>query len=69
MEYTKDVVFNVQYGEGVQTIKLKNNKYRTSLSKIFTDNKFIIITLFITVALISVDLWLISNFMNLLLNI
>ena len=35
MEYTKDVIFNVQYGEGVHAIKLKDRKFIKKLIKIY----------------------------------
>lgn len=66
MEYTKDVIFNVRYGEGVQTIKLKERKFIKKLIKIYNNNKFIFITLSFTTILIILDLWMVSNFINLL---
>lgn len=69
MEYTKDVIFNVRYGEGVQAIKLKERKFIKRLIKTYNDNKFIIITLSLTSILIMLDLWMVSNFINLLVTI
>lgn len=66
MEYTKDVIFNVRYG---QAIKLKERKYIKSLLKIYKANKFIINTLGITVALITIDVWMVSSFINLLVTL
>ena len=37
MEYTKDVVFNVHYG---QAMKLRERKYIKKLIKIYNSNKF-----------------------------
>lgn len=66
MEYTKDVIFNIQYGEGVQAIKLKDRKFIKQLIKIYNNNKFIVIILALTTLLIMLDLWMVSNFIDLL---
>lgn len=69
MEYTKDVIFNVQYGEKVNTIKLRNRKWPRRLIKIYRNNKFIVITLSLTTILVITDIWMVSNFINLLVTL
>lgn len=69
MEYTKDVIFNVKYGQGVQTIKLKERKYIRNLLNIYNNNKFIINTLGLTTILVAIDIWMVSSFINLLLTL
>ncbi|MCI8345071.1 MAG: hypothetical protein HFJ42_03750 [Clostridia bacterium] len=66
MEYTKDVVFNVQYG---QAIKLRERKHIKRLIKIYNSNKFIINTLSITTILIAIDICMVSSFINLLVTL
>lgn len=66
MEYTKDVVFNVHYG---QAIKLRERKYIKKLIKIYNSNKFIINTLSLTTILIAIDVWMVSSFINLLVTL
>ena len=68
MEYTKDVIFNIQYAEGVQAIKLKDRKFIKQLIKIYNNNKFSVIILALTTLLIMLDLWMVSNFINLLVS-
>ncbi len=69
MEYTKDVIFNVKYAGKVEKIKLRNRKYISKLVKIYKDNKFIIITLLLTTILVVLDLCMVSNFINLLIEL
>ncbi len=69
MEYTKDVIFNVQYGQGMQAIKLKERKFFKKLAKIYNDNRFIITTLGVTTILVVIDLWMVSGFINLLVTL
>ena len=68
MEYTKDVIFNVRYGESVQAIKLRERKFIKQLIKIYNNNKFIVIILALTTILIILDLWMVSNFIDLLVS-
>ena len=68
MEYTKDMIFNVRYGEGVQSIKLKDRKFIKKLLNIYINNKFIFIILSLTTILIILDLWMVSNFIDLLVS-
>lgn len=69
MEYTKDVIFNIKYAGKIETIKLRNKKWTSKLMKIYKDNRFIIITFTLTTILISLDLCLVSNFINLLMRL
>lgn len=66
MEYTKDIVLNVQYG---RKIDFKERKAIKKLIHIYKDNKFIINILVITIVLIVIDLCMVSNFINLLINL
>lgn len=66
MEYTKDVILNVQYG---QAIKLKEKKFLKKLVRAYNDNRFIINTLVLTTTLVIVDVWMVSSFINLLLTL
>ncbi len=66
MEYTKDVIFNVQYGENV---KLRKGKWVNKLVEIYKENKFIIYLLSLTTLLIILDLWMVSNFINLFITL
>lgn len=66
MEYTKDVVFNVQYG---QAMKLRERKHIKKLIKIYNGNKFIINTLSLTTILMAIDIWMVSSFINLLVTL
>lgn len=69
MEYTKDIIFNVQYGQATNTMKLGERRYIKTLIEIYEKNKFIIKTLSLTIMLIAVDLWMVSSFINLLVNL
>lgn len=66
MEYTKDIVLNVQYG---RKIDFKERKAIKKLIHIYKDNKFIINILVITTVLIVIDLCMVSNFINLLISL
>lgn len=66
MEYTKDIILNVQYG---RKINLKERKAIKKLINIYTNNKFIINILLVTTALIVIDLYMVSNFINLLIRL
>lgn len=66
MEYTKDVILNIRYGQGVQSIKLKERKNLKKILEIYNNNKFIINTLILTTALVIIDIWMVSSFVNLL---
>lgn len=66
MEYTKDIVLNVQYG---RKINFKERKAIKKLIHIYKDNKFIINILLLTIGLIVIDLYMVSNFINLLISL
>lgn len=66
MEYTKDIILNVQYG---RRINLKERKAIKKLINIYTNNKFIINILLLTTALIVIDLYMVSNFISLLIRL
>lgn len=66
MEYTKDIILNVQYG---RKINFKERKAIKKLIHIYKDNKFIINILLVTTALIVIDLYMVSNFINLLMSL
>ena len=64
MEYTKDVVFNVQYGQDSKKIRLRDKKRKGVLLKFYNKNKFIIYTLGLTIVFVSIDLCMVYNFIN-----
>lgn len=64
MEYTKDVVLNINYKEGINTSKFKI--WTSNLKKVVNKNKIIFISLIMLTTLISADLILISSFLNIL---
>lgn len=66
MEYTKDIILNVQYG---RKMNFKERKAIKKLIHIYKDNKFIINILLVTTALIVIDLYMVSNFINLLMSL
>lgn len=66
MEYTKDIVLNVQYG---RKMNFKERKAIKKLIHIYKDNKFIINILLVTTVLIAIDLYMVSNFINLLMSL
>ncbi len=69
MEYTKDVVFNVQYGQDSKKIRLRDKKRKGVLLKFYNKNKFIIYTLGLTIVFVSIDLCMVYNFINILTSI
>ena len=69
MEYTKDVVFNVQYGQDSKKIRLRDKKRKGVLFKFYNKNKFIIYTLGLTIVFVSIDLCMVYNFINILTSI
>ena len=64
MEYTKDIILNLNYKEGIATNKLKN--WTNKIKKIIKTNKIIFICLTMLTTLITADLILISSFLNIL---
>lgn len=69
MEYTKDVVFNVQYGQDSKKIRLRDKKRKGALLKFYNKNKFIMYTLGLTIVFVSIDLCMVYNFINILTSI
>lgn len=61
MEYTKDVIFNVQYGQDT-----KNKRWKDVLLEFYNKNKFIIYILCLTIIFVSIDLCMVCNFINIL---
>lgn len=66
MEYTKDIILNVQYG---RKIGLKERKAIRKMINLYQNNKFIINILTVTTILIAVDLYMVSNFIKLLISL
>ncbi len=66
MEYTKDIILNVQYG---RKIGLKERKVIRKIIDLYQNNKFIINILTVTTILIAVDLYMVSNFIKLLISL
>ena len=64
MEYTKDIILNLNYKEGISNNKLKN--WTSKLKKVIKTNKIIFICLTMLTTLITADLLLISSFLNIL---
>lgn len=67
MEYTKDVIFNVQYNDNIEVIRLKKVGIKNKLFNIIKDNKFISSIFISLVILIAIDIMLVNTFMNLLI--
>ncbi len=66
MEYTKDIILNVQYG---RKIGLKEQKIVKQIINLYKNNKFIINILTLTTILIAIDLYMVSNFINILISL
>lgn len=66
MEYTKDIILNVQYGK---KIGLRQRKIIKKMIVLYTNNKFIINILALTTILIIVDLCMVYNFINILVSL
>lgn len=66
MEYTKDVIFNVQYKDNVEVIRLKKEGIKNKFFRIIKNNKFIVYIFTSLVILIAIDIMLVNTFMNLL---
>ena len=64
MEYTKDIILNLNYKEGVNTSKLKI--WTSKLKKVVKTNKIIFIFFIMLTTLITADFILISSFLNIL---
>lgn len=66
MEYTKDIILNVQYGK---KLGLRQRKMVKKMIDIYVNNKFIINILALTAILIIVDLCMVYNFINILVSL
>ncbi len=66
MEYTKDVIFNVNYKDKLGRIILSNKKSKSKILNIIKENKLVITVLCSLVVLISIDIVLVNNFIKLL---
>ena len=66
MDYTKDVIFNVQYRDNIGVIRLKKERIKDKLFKIIKNNKFVVCIFTSLVILIAIDIILVNTFMNLL---
>ncbi len=69
MEYTKDVIFNVNYKDKISTIRLGDKRKASKIFRIIKDNKFIISILSALVILIAMDIVLVNTFFNLIITI
>ena len=65
MEYTKDVVLHVNYGQGVEN-KKKVRKLFSKLSSVLAKHKMITTVISITTILMILDMMLVSSFIELL---
>lgn len=66
MEYTKDVIFNIQYKDNIGAIRLKKEGFKNRIFKVLKTNKFITVILTSLVILIAIDIVLVNTFMSLL---
>lgn len=64
MEYTKDIILNLNYKEKLNTSKIK--LWTSNLKKRVKSNKLIVATLVILTTLVSIDILLINSFLNFL---
>ena len=64
MEYTKDIILNVNYKKGVGFNRLK--EWTTSFRKAIKNNKLVVITLTLLTTLIAIDIALVNSFLQLL---
>ena len=65
MEYTNDVVFDVEYNKEENTLKFGNKKWTIRIIKKVKDNKIITIIVSFCTCLIILDCFLISRFFEL----
>ena len=64
MEYTKDIILNLNYKKGINTSKLKI--WTSKLKKVLNVNKIILIFFLMLTSLITADFILINSFLNIL---
>lgn len=66
MEYTKDIVLNIEYDKKGRE---KNKKYLKKILNIYRENKFIVSILSVLTILIIFDFILVNNFVNLIVTL
>ena len=66
MEYTKDMILQVRYGEKRSTIKNKKEKRTSRLWEGIQKHKVLTATIISMLAFISIDIVLVSNFVRIL---
>ena len=64
MEYTKDIILNVNYKKCVGFNRLK--EWTSSFKKAIKNNKLVVITLTLLITLITIDIALVNSFLQLL---
>lgn len=69
MEYTKDVILNLNHKDNIGIFKLRKRLTLINVYKFIQENKFITITLISVIVLVSIDIALVNAFMNLLITI
>ena len=69
MEFTKDIILNVEYDANIGRIRLKKEAPMKRIQKMFNENKFIVITLGSIATLIAIDIALVNAFMNLIIRL
>lgn len=67
MEYTKDVIFNIQYAKKKEDSRYK--KWKEGIINFYSKNKFIVHILSLLLILTSIDLYMVFNFIKILTNI
>lgn len=63
MEYTKDVVLDINYSDTLRRVK-RNNRI-SSFYRILKNNRFIITVFTVLILFITLDILLVANFMKL----
>lgn len=64
MEYTKDVILDINYKREIGIVKLKN--WTSKVKKVIKSNKTIIFILAMLTILIGIDIVLVNSFLELL---
>lgn len=66
MEYTKDMILNVKYGQDVEKHKLNIFK---KVSNAISKHRFMAVVISMTLMLMLLDIMLVTSFVNILSNI
>lgn len=66
MEYTKDMILQVRYGEINRTLKNKKEKRTSKFLEGIQKHKLMITAVISAIIFISIDVMLITNFMHIL---